>query len=59
MYVIEINLIDNSVWLLLAYRPEDFQKAYERSRHAVFVPIYDDDRAMKIRDLLAEKRRGS
>ena len=59
MYVIEINLIDNSVWLLLAYRPEDFQKIYERSRYAVFVPIYDDDRATKIRDLLAEKRRGS
>ena len=63
MYVIVINLIDNSIWLLLAYRSENFQKIHERREHAVFVPVYDDDKATKIRNLLIEelikKRRGS
>lgn len=63
MYIIEVNLIDNSVSLLLAYRPENFQKNHERRRYAVHVPVYDDDKAIKIRNLLIEelikKRRGS
>lgn len=63
MYIIAVNLRDNSVWLLLAYRPENFQKNHERREHAVFVPVYDDDKATKIRNLLIEelikKRRGS
>lgn len=63
MYVIEVNLIDNSVSLLLAYRPENFQKNHEWRGYAVHVPIYDSDKATKIRNLLIEKlikkRRGS
>lgn len=63
MYIIEVNLRNNSVWLLLAYRPENFQKNHERRGHVVHVPVYDDDKATKIRNLLIEKlikkRRGS
>ena len=55
MYVIVVNLIGNSIWLFLA-PVEDLQKAYERREHAVYVPV-DDEKAMKIRDLLIEKRR--
>jgi hypothetical protein len=56
MYIMEVDLTDNSVWLLLA-PVEDFQKAYERRSYAVHVPIYDDENATKIRNLLIEKRR--
>ena len=63
MYIIAVNLRNNSVWLLLAYRPENFQKIHEWRRYAVFVPVYNDDKATKIRNLLIEelikKRRGS
>lgn len=63
MYIIEVNLRNNSVGLLLAYRPENFQKNHEWRGHAVHVPVYDGDKATKIRNLLIEelieKRRGS
>ena len=63
MYIIEVNLMDNSISLLLAYKPENFQKIHEWRRYAVHVPVYDDDKAIKIRNLLIEelikKRRGS
>jgi hypothetical protein len=63
MYIIAVNLKDNSIWLLLAYRSKNFQKIHERREHVVHVPVYDDDKATKIRNLLIEelikKRRGS
>lgn len=57
MHIIEANLTDNSVSLLLAHRPENFQKNHEWRGHAVHVPVYDGDKATKIRNLLIEKRR--
>lgn len=55
MYIIEVN--HNSVSLLLAHRSENFQKNHEWRGYAVHVPVYDDDKATKIRNLLIEKRR--
>ena len=63
MYIIEVNLINNSISLLLAYRSENFQKNREWRGYVVHIPVYDDDKAIKIRNLLIEelikKRRGS